>query len=174
MEIRKATKNDIDSIAEIYDAIHNEEEKGLTAIGWIRNIYPTRETAQDGFKRGDLFVLEDDGKIVATAVINQMQVDAYQYTTWKHSAKENEVMVLHCLAVDPHQKNKGYGKAFVAYYEKYAREHYCFELRMDTNVTNKRARCLYQKLGYEEVGVVKCVFNHIPNVQLVCLEKYLK
>ena len=38
---------------------------------------------------------------------------------------------------------------------------------------NTRTRGLYQKLGYEEVGIVKCEFNGIPNVQLVCLEKYL-
>lgn len=32
---------------------------------------------------------------------------------------------------------------------------------------------MYQKLGYEERGIVPCVFNGIPDVQLVCLEKYL-
>ena len=35
------------------------------------------------------------------------------------------------------------------------------------------ARAMYQKLGYEERGIVPCVFNGIPGVQLVCLEKYL-
>ncbi len=174
MEIRKATKNDINSIEKIYNNIHKDEEKGLISIGWERNVYPTRKTAQDSLNRDDLFVIEDEGKIVATAVINQIQVDEYKYATWKHSANDNEVMVLHCLAVDPYQKNKGYGKTFVAYYEKYAKEHNCFELRMDTNVINTKARNLYQKLGYEEVGIVKCVFNNIPNVQLVCLEKCLK
>lgn len=29
-------------------------------------------------------------------------------------------------------------------------------------------------LGYEEVGIVPCVFNGIPNVQLVCLEKDIR
>ena len=35
MIIRKATKNDIDSIEKIYEVIHNEEERGLVVIGWI-------------------------------------------------------------------------------------------------------------------------------------------
>ena len=173
MEIREATKNDIDSIEKIYENIHDEEERGLTTIGWIRNIYPTRKTAEDGLERKDLFVMEDEGKIVATAVINQIQVDEYKYATWKHSVKDNEIMVLHCLAVDPYQKCKGYGKAFVAFYEDYAKQNNCVTLRMDTNARNIRARNLYQKLGYEEVGIVKCIFNGIPDVQLVCLEKYL-
>ena len=42
---------------------------------------------------------------------------------------------------------------------------------MDTNVINKKARRLYNKLGFSEVGVVDSVFNGIPNVKLVCFEK---
>ncbi|WP_253289399.1 GNAT family N-acetyltransferase [Clostridium sp. MSJ-8] len=88
MEIREATKNDIDSIEKIYENIHDEEEKGLTTIGWIRNIYPTRKNAEDGLERKDLFVMEDEGKIVATAVINQIQVDEYKYALGLNYAKE--------------------------------------------------------------------------------------
>lgn len=174
MEIRKATKNDIDCVEKIYENIHDEEEQGLTTIGWIRNVYPTRKTAEDALERKDLFVMEDENNIVAAAIINQLQVDEYKYATWKHSAKDNEIMVLHGLAVDPKRKNRGYGKAFVAFYESYAKQHNCIALRMDTNVRNTRARNLYQRLGYEEIGYVKCVFNGIPDVQLVCLEKYLR
>lgn len=173
MEIREATKKDIDSIEKIYETIHDEEEKGLAIIGWIRNIYPTRRTAEDALERKDLFVMEDEGEIVAAAIINQIQVNEYKDAAWKHSAEDNEIMVLHGLAVDPHQKGKGYGKAFVSFYENYAKQHNCITLRMDTNVRNARARNLYQRLGFEETGIVKCVFNGIPNVQLVCLEKYL-
>ena len=173
MIIRKATENDIESIAKIYEAIHDEEEKGMAVIGWIRNVYPTRKTAEDGVKRDDLFVLEDEGIIVAAAVINQIQVEEYQYATWKHRAGDAEVMVLHALVVDPYMKGRGYGKAFVAFYENYAKQYHCVALRMDTNARNAAARKLYHKLGYEEIGIVSCTFNGIPNVQLVCLEKYI-
>lgn len=173
MEIRKAIKADIDAIEKIYDALHDEEEQGLVTIGWIRDVYPTRKTAEVALDRDDLFAMIDENKVVAAAVINHIQVDEYKYASWKHDAKDNEVMVLHCLVVDPYQKNKGYGKAFVAFYEKYAKENGSIALRMDTNARNTRARNLYKHLGYEEIGIVKCVFNGIPDVQLVCLEKYL-
>lgn len=75
--------------------------------------------------------MEDQGKIVAAAVINQIQVNEYKYAMWKYSVKDSEVMVLHALAVDPYQKNKGYGKAFVVFYENYAKQHNCVALRMD-------------------------------------------
>lgn len=117
--------------------------------------------------------MEDCGKIAAVAVINQIQVPEYKDAAWKHAALNEEVMVLHGLAVDPLEKGKGLGRAFVAFYESYAKQHDCTALRMDTNVTNARARKLYQSLGYEEIGIVSCIFNGIPNVKLVCLEKYL-
>ena len=52
-------------------------------------------------------------------------------------------------------------------------QHECVALRMDTNARNASARKLYHKLGYEEIGIVACIFNGIPDVQLVCLGKYI-
>lgn len=173
MEIVKAKKTDIDEIEKIYENIHDEEEAGRATIGWIRGVYPTRKTAEDALDRGDLFVLKDEGQTVAAAIINRIQVEEYKYAAWKHEAKAQEIMVLHSLVVDPQVKSKGYGKGFVAFYQAYAKQHGCKALRMDTNARNQRARALYKTLGFEEVGIVECVFNGIPHVQLVCLEKYL-
>ncbi len=173
MEIRKATEADIDGIEKIYDRIHDEEEAGRATIGWIRGVYPTRATALAALGRDDLFVMLDEEQVVAAAVINQVQVEEYKYGSWEHEAADSEVMVLHCLVVDPLQGGKGCGRKFVSFYEEYAKEHGCPALRMDTNERNARARALYKKLGYAEVGIVSCDFNGIPGVGLVCLEKYL-
>ncbi|MBQ0005716.1 MAG: GNAT family N-acetyltransferase, partial [Clostridiales bacterium] len=79
--------------------------------------------------------------------------------------------VLHTLVIDPAAARKGYATQFVDFYENYAREQGAPYLRMDTNERNTRARALYRKLGYEEIGIVPCVFNGIEGVQLVLLEK---
>lgn len=170
---RKATIDDIDSIAKIYEKTHTEEEAGRTTIGWIRQIYPTRQTAEASVQNGDMFVEEIDGRIVAAAKINQEQVDVYANVRWNFDAPDEQVMVLHTLVVDPDCKGQGYGPSFVEFYEEYALANNCPYLRMDTNQTNAAARKLYKKLGYTEVGIVPCLFNGIPGVQLVCLEKTL-
>ena len=173
MEFRKATINDIDAVESIYEAIHDQEESGVATIGWIRGVYPTRQTALDAMEAGDLFVEVDDGVVVAAARLNKSQVPEYALANWEHPAPDDQVMVMHTLVVDPSRGGHGYGPAFVDFYERYALEQGCPYLRIDTNERNTRARSLYRKLGYKEVGIVPCNFNGIPDIGLVCIEKRL-
>ena len=173
MVFRKATDEDLSAISDIYEAIHTQEEAGRTSVGWIRAVYPTDKTAGAALLRGDLFVADENGSIVGTAIINQLQVDVYEGAAWEFPAEESQVMVLHTLVISPGAFGKGYGKAFVKFYEDYALSQGCSYLRMDTNARNLRARAMYQKLGYKEIGIVPCVFNGIEGVQLVLLEKRL-
>ena len=171
MIIRKATNSDISAIEQIYSDIHTAEENGEVTIGWIRGVYPTRATAQAALLRDDLFVAQADGRIVGAAVINQIQVEEYSLGNWQYEAEDGEVMVLHTLVVSPETPGKGYGREFVEYYEQYALENGCPYLRIDTNERNVRARAMYKKLGYREVGTVPCDFNGIKGVNMVLLEK---
>lgn len=169
--IRKATARDLPAIAAIYDRIHDAEASGAIRTGWLRGVYPTEETARAALAAGDLFVLEDGGAIVAAARINREQVDVYARVNWRYPASDGEVMVLHTLTVDPPMAGKGYGRQFVKFYERHALENGCPVLRIDTNAKNAAARAMYAKHGYIESGVVPTVFNGIPDVMLVCLEK---
>lgn len=170
---RKATENDIERIAEIYDEIHTETEAGRMTTNWQRGIYPTRKTAETSVQYGDMFVEEDNGQVVAAARINQEQVAEYAEADWRYEAPANQVMVLHTLVVSPKAKGRGYGSKFVAFYEQYALEQGCSYLRMDTSAENLGARALYRKLGYTEAGVVHSEFNGIHDMALICLEKSL-
>lgn len=172
--IRKAEAADLDAVEAIYDELHSAEESGEAVIGWIRGVYPVRETAEAALRREDLFVLEDEGKIRGAGIINQIQVDSYEGAPWKYSADPGEVCVLHTLVISPRRGRRGYGKRFVQFYEDYAREHRMPELRIDTNARNLRARTMYRKLGYEEIAIIPTVFNNIPDVNLVLLEKHLE
>ncbi len=172
--IRKATENDIDRVAEIYENIFRAQDAGKLTVGWVRGIYPSRNSALEALERDELFVLEDGGVVAASGRINQSQGEEYRRAAWSVDAPDEEVMVLHTLAVDPELRGKGYGTRFVDFYEKYALERGCPYLRMDTNEINAVARRMYARLGYTEADIVPCVFNGIPDVNLVCLEKTLE
>ena len=173
--IRKATASDIDAVATVYEHIHTAEEAGETTTGWIRGVYPERETALAALARGDLFVQTDiiRGKelVVGTAIPNRIQVDVYKTAPWKYDVPDSQVMVMHTLVIDPSFKGRGYGRKFEQFYELYAAENSCRYLRIDTNAANNSARGFYKKLGYDEINIVPCEFNGIPDVKLVLLEK---
>ena len=137
--IRKAARADLDAVCRIYDQIHTAEERGEAAIGWQRGVYPERETAEAALARGDLFVQEQNGEIVGTAILNQTQVDSYAGANWRYDAPDSEVMVLHTLVIDPEAKSRGLGREFAAFYEGYALAHGCRYLRIDTNARNARS-----------------------------------
>ena len=171
--IRRATERDIPAVAAIYDRIHDAEAEGRITTGWLRGVYPTEATARAALAAGDLFVLEDGGEVVAAARINRIQVPDYALVDWKYEAADDEVMVLHTLTVDPPRSGRGYGRQFLDFYEAYALENGCPVLRIDTNERNAAARAMYARRGYIESGVIPTVFNGIPGVNLVCMEKRL-
>lgn len=175
-DIRKATAGDIDAIEAIYKRIHEEEEQGRASIGWDAKVYPVRATAVAALERGDLFVCcgtADGREILASAIINRVQVPEYADGNWLYAATDSEVMVLHTLTVDPLCAGRGIGKRFVEFYEDYAQKNGCHVLRLDTNARNGVARQMYARLGYREADIVPCTFNGIAGVQLVLLEKNL-
>ena len=190
--IRKATAEDIPAIAAIYDEIHTREEAGEVTTGWLRGVYPVQKTAEDAVARGDMYVQvvsgddavsSDDarnsdepdvaGQVVGTAILNQLQVDVYADGEWQYPADDSEVMVIHTLIISRKTDRKGLGSAFLAYYEAFALEHGCKYLRLDTNARNAAARAFYKRHGYKEIGIVPTVFNGIPGVDLVLIEKKL-
>lgn len=173
MDIRKAISSDCAAVAAIYEEIHTEEEAGRAGIGWVRGVYPTADTAKAALDRDDLFVMTDGGEVTGAAIINQSQCDGYETGAWQYPADEEEVMVLHTLVISPRAARRGCGRAFVAYYEAFAKNAGCRYLRLDTNEKNARARAMYKKLGYREIGVIPTVFNGIEGVSLVLLEKKL-
>ena len=91
---RKANAHDIEEITALYMDIHTEEEAGRMSTGWIRSIYPTRETVESMVASEELFVKIADDRIVAVGRINQEQVDGYANVDWEYKAPDEEVMMV--------------------------------------------------------------------------------
>ena len=172
--IRKAQASDLDAVAGLYGEIHDAEESGITTTGWLREIYPTAETAKLAVARRDLYVLEENGRILGSGIINQIQVDAYESAPWKNRVPDDQVCVLHTLVISPAEWGKGRAGEFLRFYETCAESRGCSELRIDTNARNMAARKMYAKRGYEEIAIVPTDFNGIPGISLVLLEKSLE
>ena len=169
--IRLARQEDIPAVVGIYDKIHSREEQAGPVTGWRRGIYPTRDTAMAALEAGELYVLEEQGRVLASGRINGEQESEYADAHWQEDPDPARVLVIHTLTVDPAAQGRGLARQMIAFYEDMARSTGRPFLRIDTNVLNTPARSLYRRLGYREAGVVGCTFNGLPGVRLVCLEK---
>ena len=88
--IRKAVRDDIVHVSEIYEDIHTAEESGITTTGWIRGIYPVYATAEKAYENNELYVMHKDGKIVAAARFNKIQDDMYADGHWQYEEDDEE------------------------------------------------------------------------------------
>ena len=113
-----------------YNELHDAKEAGLIPVIWRRGVYPSRETARKALARGDLYVLEESGRIIGSAVINQVQDEVYAGAPWQFDEPDERVCVLHTLMISPSEFGKGHARSFLDFYEAWAREHGCPELRI--------------------------------------------
>lgn len=152
MTFRKAVQTDGKRCLEIYNKVCDWEAVNGRQTCWDKVFYPNMDTVQKALDADEMYVLEDDGTILACGIINQFQPEIYKNFQWKIKADPDEVLVLHTFAVDPHLQGKGYGRTFMSFYENLSKELGCKVLRLDTLLSNTKAQSMYKKLGFELTG----------------------
>lgn len=165
--IRKAIIDDIDHIENSYTELLTYEKEHGTNSNWVLNVYPTRNTAQKAFEEDTLYVLEENGRICASMILNQTQPKEYAGLDWTYKAESREVLVLHTLCIPPSAAGRGYGRQMVGFTVELARKRGLKAVRLDTWEENKPAASLYTKMGFKFVGSADVMLsNLIPERQI--------
>lgn len=151
-----ARPEELDAVVALYDAVHTAQEEGVNWQAWKRGWYPARQHAQSALAQGTLYVLreEENGQIVATAILNQEQASTYALVPWAIDAPPDKVAVLHTFMVHPAHARKGYASRMLMDLHAEARSKGCVCLRLDTHERNIPAQTFYRKLGYQYRGAV--------------------
>ena len=171
--IRPATPADIPQVSAIYEEILTNEEQTKSYTNWVRGVYPTAETARNALKEGWLYVLEEDGLILATAILNHVQLPEYKDIPWQYPGQGDEIFVIHTLCVPPSRSGRGLARRFVAFAEGLAAGKWCRAMRLDTYEGNAPAAAFYPKLGYRLAGETEFFFEGFRHEVLICFEKDL-
>lgn len=150
--IRTAKAEDIDQVEKGYTDILRFEQEHVAYTVWKAGVYPTRATAVKAFQEGALYVMEQEGKICASMILNQVQPQEYDNIQWKYEACPGEALVVHLLCVNPSEKGRGIGKEMVRFAIEEGKRRGCRTVRLDTGAQNTPAAALYKKLGFELAG----------------------
>lgn len=103
-------------------------------------------------------------------VLNHDQAAEYRNVNWNYAAEENQVLVIHTLCVPPEQSGHGYGTQMIEFAKRFAKDHGCTVIRIDTYAHNEPAKALYQKNGFRVVGYGQIVLQGLIPEEQVYLE----
>ena len=107
--IRIATEKDIDELEVLYDALNDHLAAGVNYPGWLKGIYPVRETAAQGIAEGCLYVAECDHRTIGSIILRRGMEPIYQKPAGSSSRGE-AVLVVYTFVVHPDWLSKGIGQ----------------------------------------------------------------
>lgn len=142
--IRKAMKNDIQSILEIYSAAKDFMHRNGNPNQWNGN-YPDEETLLKDIEKNQLYVIADDEIYGCFALIGgDDPTYAYIDGKWK---SDSPYGTIHRIASN--------GKKKGVFFEcvEFARETYD-HIRVDTHEDNKPMQNVVLKNGFEYMGII--------------------
>lgn len=152
--MEKGTIYDLDELENLYNDLNDHLETNINYPGWIKGVYPTRETALKGVEESNLFVFRIDNTIAGSIILNHHPEEAYKQVEWGVDAKAENIIVIHTLVVHPSFMNKGIATKLINFATKYSKEQEMKAIRLDVSVNNMAAIKLYEKLGYKYIGTV--------------------
>jgi N-acetylglutamate synthase-like GNAT family acetyltransferase len=138
--IRRATKEDSDSIADLY--------RELVADSPI-SVLPERVDALAKSDQTFLLVCDDEGDIIATALLCLCQ--DVMYNNQPFAIVENVI-------VHSQYQREGIGKSMMDYIEDFCLQQDCSKIMLLTSNENRNARDFYTAMGYDpdaKIGFVK-------------------
>lgn len=150
--IRKALSDDIEKIAQTYEALLIYEKENGNNTNWRLGIYPTISVPLEQVPKGDMYVLEEENEICASMILNCKEPNEYQKINWQYCVAKEQALVIHTLCVPPQKSGHGYAKQMLKFAIEKAKEKRCKVIRLDTWAGNHPAANLYSKSGFRFAG----------------------
>ena len=161
--IVKADQSHVDAVWSIIDRCRTAlRERGV--IQW-QDAYPTREHVIGDAAAGQLYVLAEDGRCVATVAMDTHEEPEWASVPWE---TPQPALIVHRLCVDPDAQGRGYARQLMDFVEAHAARSGFASIRLDAFSGNAQALALYRGRGYREAGQVYFPGRDLP---FVCFER---
>ena len=165
--LRKAKSTEIEKIILIIeDGVKFLKKQGINQ--WQHGS-PGRSDVENDIKQETSYVYELDGKIVATAMLNNYDADYEKYSTiW---TKCSNYLVIHRLAIKEECRSQGVGHKFMNDIILFAKENGVEYIRIDTHKNNIIMRKYLSKNNFKELGEIKLsIKNSLDDKERIAYE----
>ena len=157
--IRTALLNEFESVMDFYYELIDSIHKAEFRPDWKKDVYPARQFIYDSISEKNLFIAIIDSTIVGSMVMNQVCSGGYSKVKWNVSAENNEIMIIHALAVSQNFHGKGIAKKMVEYAIDLCRDNGMKAIRLDVLVSNMPAFKLYEKMGFLFIDKIQLFYE---------------
>lgn len=154
MEIRKGIKSDIEQLAQLYDDLNDHLNNNINYPGWIKGVYPVCEDAVNGISNENLYVAEQNNKIVGSIILSHKPESAYHKVKWNIDSAYSDVFVVHTFVVHPSYLKLGIGTQLLDFATQLSIIEHIKSIRLDVYENNIPAIKLYEKCGFQYVDAV--------------------
>lgn len=152
INIRLSEEKDID---DIMAAVKYAQEYFKNAgIDQWQDGYPNRESIASDIQRGESYIFESDGKMIATAAISFRGESTYDKIYDGEWLSDYPYTVVHRVAVSEGNKGKGISHEIMKFAEKISKERNIKSMKIDTHEDNKVMRSMLEKNGYTYCGII--------------------
>ena len=152
--IRKGNTSDIDELGDFYDTLNDYLVKTTNYPGWIKGVYPVRQTAEDAIKEDSLYVLTKGNSIAGSVILNHTPEKAYCQAEWSIKTGYDEIMVVRTLVVHPDFMRQGIATELMRFAKEKSIQAGMKAIRLDVSIENLPAIKLYECSGYKYIGTV--------------------
>ena len=113
----------------------------------------------------ELFVLRDNGIIKACAIVNSSSNKEYKKVAWNVKERDNNVWIIHALAVHFEYRGMGLGTFLVKNIVLYAKQKNIKAIHLDVIDKNTLADKLYIKAGFKYISTEEIFYEVVGTRQ---------
>ncbi|NLX63909.1 MAG: GNAT family N-acetyltransferase [Clostridiaceae bacterium] len=152
MFFRIATISDIDRIMDIIrQAQEYLKKKGVDQ--WQDN-YPNFDVIKDDIEKRKGYVLEADGKVVATVAVSYNDEKTYEKIYDGKWITKGDYAVIHRIAVDNNYKGKRLSSIIISEIEKMCLQKNIHSIKIDTHRHNESMKKMLINNGFKYCGII--------------------
>ena len=119
---------------------------------WSKGKHPTAAGIRAYIKEGSMYLYKEEDVIVGAMAVTLYHGEDYHAIEWSEQVPDDEMAVIHILAVHPDRQGSGVGSEMVREAICLARENGMKAVRLDALASNTPAHSMYKRLGFEYRG----------------------
>ena len=152
MDIVLATIYDYEPIIAFYDDVTERTPNMARHARWSKGKHPTAEGIRAYIEEGSMYLYKENEQIAGAMAVMRYQGLDYHTIEWSQDVADNEVAVIHILAVSPDYQGKGIGSGMIREAIHLAHKNGMRAIRLDALASNTPAHRIYERLGFEYRG----------------------